>query len=242
YLELGSICKKFPTVPITIASASITPFTCDKILSLLGMDKSELEIISSTLNRPNLRYHVVPSMRSHKATIEAIVQFITNHHLEEPGIIYCTTKEKCDIIVTGLVSYELKAEAYYSTANNKPQIVQAWRNNTCHIIVATIAFGLGIDKPDVYDWKAPQRHWWYSTHTPGQSPEQSAHQALSTLSMSQFSIDLVNCRRTLLLKNFGEEFDPSLCNSCCDNCSLKYAVGAYDFAQAAKDFVAMIKE
>lgn len=102
-----------------------------------------------SFNRPNLRYKV---LRKSKSVQLDIVSFIKTHYDGQCGIIYCLSKKDCEVMAETLSSkYHLRASYFHAglAPKDRQWIQEKWANNEIRIIVATIAFGMGIDKADV---------------------------------------------------------------------------------------------
>ena len=103
--------------------------------------------LSQSFNRPNLRYKVIAKKRDIDA---AIVRFIKEKYPEETGIIYCGSRLKTEQVAARLKKLGLDTRHFHAgvASADKRWIQQQWQNNQCKIIVATIAFGMGVDKAD----------------------------------------------------------------------------------------------
>ncbi|KAJ2183912.1 ATP-dependent DNA helicase sgs1, partial [Coemansia sp. RSA 520] len=104
---------------------------------------------TSSFNRPNLFYEIRPKSGGILNNINAL---ITTRHSGESGIIYCTSKKDCEKMANDLRSiHQLRAEYYHAglEKEDRSRVQQMWQRNELQVIVATVAFGMGIDKPDV---------------------------------------------------------------------------------------------
>lgn len=108
---------------------------------------SDYVFLSQSFNRPNLRYKVLPKKKDIDV---AIVRFVEEKYPNETGIIYCSTRLKTEQIATKLRQLGLDTRHFHAgvSSADKRWIQQQWQNNECKIIVATVAFGMGVDKPD----------------------------------------------------------------------------------------------
>lgn len=163
YKQLGYLKDEFPTVPIIALTATannrvqstksfelrvLTPF------SFLADIVHNLKIpnsikFSQSFNRPNLRYQL---LRKSKSVELDIVSFINSYYAGQSGIIYCVSKKDCETMASNLQGkYGINAEYYHAGLAPKDRhVIQSrWAQNEVQVIVATIAFGMGIDKADV---------------------------------------------------------------------------------------------
>ncbi|WUR04484.1 Bloom syndrome protein (BLM) [Vairimorpha necatrix] len=145
YIEIKKIRNIYPSVPVVALTATATPKVELDILTNLQITNAE--IFKQSFNRENLKYFV--KLKTKTVEID-IVTFIISHYKNECGIIYCTSKKECEMISEKLNKH-LKTAFYHAGLTKKERIsVQSmWNENKFKIIVATIAFGMGIDKKDV---------------------------------------------------------------------------------------------
>lgn len=145
YKELGSIRVRYPSVPIIALTATATKKVELDILENLRI--RGCETFKMSFNRSNLRYEV----RAKTSTIELdIVSFVQTHFPDCCGIIYCTSKKECEMISDKLKKY-MKTAFYHAglSKNERNSVQEKWNKGEFKVIVATIAFGMGIDKKDV---------------------------------------------------------------------------------------------
>ncbi|KAH8108200.1 ATP-dependent RNA helicase [Cristinia sonorae] len=149
YKNLVQLRERYPKVPITALTATANPQTQDDVIKTLKI--SGCVRLTQPFNRPNLWYEVRRKNQKNQATLHQIITFIRTKHLHHTGVIYCSSREKCEILAQQLRDAGLSAKHYHAeiATEEKTQIQLEWQNDKCKIIVATIAFGMGIDKPDV---------------------------------------------------------------------------------------------
>ncbi len=144
YQKLSFLAKHFPTIPRLALTATADSYTKVDIKHYL--DLHDANIFSTTFLRENFTYTVIEKNDAKSQ----LLQFI-NQHKHSSGIIYCCSRSRVDEITEFLISHGSNAKSYH--AGLEPHIREAnhksFLQNNCLIIVATIAFGLGIDKPDV---------------------------------------------------------------------------------------------
>jgi superfamily II DNA helicase RecQ len=124
-------------------TATATSEALQDMVSALGL--TDYVYLSQSFNRPNLRYKVIPK----KKDIETgIVQFIKEKYPNETGIIYCNARAKTEEVARRLSDQGLIIRHFHAGMNNEDRkfIQEQWQAGDCKIIVATIAFGMGVDK------------------------------------------------------------------------------------------------
>jgi superfamily II DNA helicase RecQ len=102
-------------------------------------------LLSQSFNRPNLRYKILPKKRDLEI---GIVQFIKEKYPNETGIIYCNSRAKTEEVAMRLKRQGLQARHFHAglADEDRKRVQQLWQNDVCKIIVATVAFGMGVDK------------------------------------------------------------------------------------------------
>lgn len=147
YKELGFFKTKYPSVPIMALTATANPRVQADIIHNLKI--ADCVKFTQSFNRPNLRYTILPK---NKGTELEIVSFISTRHAGQSGIIYCLSKKDCEAMASKLQGkYKINAAYYHAGLAPKDRLAiqTRWARNEIQVIVATIAFGMGIDKPDV---------------------------------------------------------------------------------------------
>ncbi|XP_063304766.1 recQ-like DNA helicase BLM [Pelobates fuscus] len=148
YKRLNMLRQKFPSTAIMALTATANPRVQKDILNQLKMTRPQ--IFSMSFNRDNLKYEVLP--KKPKKVAQDCVEWIKKYHPNESGIIYCLSRNECDTMADTLQKEGLAALAYHAGLRNpdRDYVQHKWINqDDCKVICATIAFGMGIDKPDV---------------------------------------------------------------------------------------------
>ncbi|KAM3926064.1 recQ-like DNA helicase BLM [Leptodactylus fuscus] len=148
YKRLNMLRQKFPSVPMMALTATANPRVQKDVLNQLKMTKPQ--IFTMSFNRDNLKYEVLP--KKPKKVAFDCVEWIKKNHPNESGIIYCLSRHECDTTAETLQKEGLAALSYHAglSDSNRDYVQQKWINQDgCQVICATIAFGMGIDKPDV---------------------------------------------------------------------------------------------
>uniref|UniRef100_A0A8C7F632 ATP-dependent DNA helicase n=1 Tax=Oncorhynchus kisutch TaxID=8019 RepID=A0A8C7F632_ONCKI len=148
YKRMYELRQKFPKVPIMALTATATPRVQKDILNQLQM--TQPQVFTMSFNRNNLKYAVLP--KKPKKVDEDCIDWIKKNYPRDSGIVYCLSRNDCDNMADSLQRAGILALAYHAGINDKDReyVQTKWINQDgCQVICATIAFGMGIDKPDV---------------------------------------------------------------------------------------------
>ncbi len=145
YLFLPRAVKDLGSPPVLALTATATPRVRQDIRRSLGMRDPHVEVTS--FNRPNLTYRVVPAEKGEK--LARILDVIRSS--PPPGIVYATTRKECDDLATELRSSGVDAAAYHAGMGpaRRNEVQERFMTDEVGVVVATIAFGMGVDKPNV---------------------------------------------------------------------------------------------
>ena len=149
YKLIGDVRKRFPKVPVMALTATATENV--KLDTVHNLGITGCEIFTSSFNRPNLYYEVRPKPKG-KEDVKHIAELIKEKYARKCGIIYCLSRKNCETMAEALrKEHKIKAHHYHAglEPHVKREIQRNWQAGVHHVIVATIAFGMGIDKPDV---------------------------------------------------------------------------------------------
>ena len=232
-------------VPIIALTATATPKVQSDIVKNLGLH--DAEVLISSFNRANLYYEVQPKTKK-ELTVKSIVKYITGHK-GKSGIIYTLNRKTTEELADLLLANNIKAVAYHAGLDQKlrAQRQDQFLNEDVQVIVATIAFGMGIDKPDIrfvihYNIPKSIENYYQETGRAGRDGLEGncilyySHKDVSKLehflkdkplSEREVGSQLIDetvafaesgvCRRRSLLHYFGEEWPEEYCGNC-DNC------------------------
>lgn len=151
YKNLSDLKTRYPNTPILSLTATATLDVKIDIIKMLNLqsDKENVVSFTSSFNRPNLSYKILP--KKSKTIIDEIEKIIKDDHEGQSGIIYCLSKKDCESVSSELSERGFKCNHYHAglTSEKKKLIQNQWLNDELQFICATIAFGMGINKPDV---------------------------------------------------------------------------------------------
>jgi len=145
YLGLSVLHQRFPAIPRIALTATADPQTRAEIIERLSLGSARVFVAS--FDRPNIRYTITDKINPR----EQLLRFIRDEHPGEAGIVYCLSRKKVDETAAWLAAHDVRALPYHAgmdTATRSDHQARFAREDGV-VVVATIAFGMGIDKPDV---------------------------------------------------------------------------------------------
>jgi ATP-dependent DNA helicase RecQ len=241
YRELKKLRRHLPDVPIMALTATATERVRKDIVDQLHLHNARCYVAS--FNRPNLTYRVVPKSSPYEQVLRLI-----RARPNESGIVYCASRKTADSLATKLSGDGVKAKPYHAglESTDRAEHQEEFLRDDARVITATIAFGMGINKPNVrfvihHDLPKNIESYYQETGRAGrdglpsecvllfsasdvvkqtrfieEKSEKEQRIAREQLGQMVHYAETRECRRATLLKYFGEEF-PAPCNGC-DNC------------------------
>lgn len=149
YKNIGEVRRRLPDVPVMALTATATENVKKDTKHHLGIDGCK--VFTRSFNRPNLFYEVRPKPKG-KEDVSTMARIIRDHHAKETGIVYCLSRKNCEDIAKALnKEHNINATHFHAGMETaeKTDVQKQWQAGKIHVIVATIAFGMGIDKANV---------------------------------------------------------------------------------------------
>ncbi|EJK44405.1 hypothetical protein THAOC_37057 [Thalassiosira oceanica] len=159
YRKLTWLRQTFPSVPVLAATGTATAKVIDDIRDVLKLDRRSCQLLMGSFNRPNISYEVrfkdsLNAKKSKGALLDLIGEVRSQHEgAKEPrsGIIYVHKREDCEAIAKEIRTTEISCLAYHAGLKDaeRAETQKKWTEGTCQVVVATVAFGMGVDLPHV---------------------------------------------------------------------------------------------
>ncbi|XP_042036226.1 ATP-dependent DNA helicase Q-like 2 isoform X1 [Salvia splendens] len=267
YRNLGILKTQFPDVPMVALTATATKKVQEDLIDMLHIPRC-VKFVSS-VNRPNLFYMVRDKSSLAKSAVDDIAEFIqTSYPNKESGIVYCFSRKECEQVATELRERGITADYYHADmdVHAREKVHTRWSNSKLQVIVGTVAFGMGINKPDVRFVvhhslsKSMETYYQESGRAgrdglpsecllyfrPADVPRQSSmvfyeNAGLPNLyDIVRYCLSKQQCRRGAIFKHFAEPLRD--CNGMCDNCASNNEFKELDVSDHAKFVVSMLQE
>ncbi|KAI1888150.1 hypothetical protein AGOR_G00182070 [Albula goreensis] len=267
YKLLGILKRQFPKVPLIGLTATATSHVlsdCQKILSV-----PDPRTLTAPFNRPNLYYEVRNKDANADNVIDDIAKLILEKYKDQSGIVYVFSQKDAEAVSLALQEKGISASPYHANMehDNKTRVHRQWTANKIQVVVATVAFGMGIDKTNVrfiihHSISKSMENYYQESGRAGRDDkpadcivyfgfadifristmvvmENVGQQKL--MEMVAYCQNLDRCRRTVMAKHFDEVWDDDDCNQMCDVCRHGNDYITVDITQHARDVVKIVE-
>ncbi|XP_078138172.1 ATP-dependent DNA helicase Q1 [Centroberyx gerrardi] len=267
YKLLGILKRQFPNVPLLGLTATATSSVlkdCQKILCV-----PQPITLTASFNRTNLYYEVRIKDSNNDVSISDISSLIKDRYKDQSGIVYVFSQKDAEAVSSDLQKRGILAYPYHANMNpdDKSRVHRKWTTNKIQVVVATVAFGMGIDKPDVrfvihHTISKSVENYYQESGRAGRDDrpadcivffgfadvfristmvvmENVGQQKL--LQMVDYCQNIDRCRRSLMAVHFDEVWDDEGCNQMCDACRHGQDYATVDISQHARQVVQIVE-
>ncbi|TYG59239.1 hypothetical protein ES288_D08G285700v1 [Gossypium darwinii] len=267
YKNLGILKTQFPNVPVVALTATATMKVQNDLIEMLHIPKCVKFV--STVNRPNLFYMVREKSSVGKIVVDEIAKYIKESYPnKESGIVYCFSRKECEQVASELCERGISADYYHADMdeNAREKVHMRWSKNKLQVIVGTVAFGMGINKPDVrfvihHSLSKSMETYYQESGRAGRDglpsecllffrsadmPRQSTmvfheNSGLQNLyDMVQYCQSKRQCRRSAFFRHFAEPLQE--CNGMCDNRAFSSEIKEVDASGHSKLLISLVRE
>ncbi|KAM4747169.1 ATP-dependent DNA helicase Q1 [Rhinophrynus dorsalis] len=268
YKLLGILKRQFPSSPLIGLTATATSHVLKDAQKILCVQTPIT--FTASFNRPNLFYEVRLKPSSTNDFIEDIVKLINGRYKGQSGIIYCFSQKDSEQVTISLQKLGIRAGTYHANMEpgDKTKVHTKWTSNDIQIVVATVAFGMGIDKPDVrfvihHSMSKSMENYYQESGRAGRDDQRadcilyygfgdifriSSMVVMENVGqkklyeMVKYCQDLTRCRRVLIAQHFDEVWDSAQCNKMCDNCCSEKTYDKVDITKYSRDIVKILDQ
>ncbi|KAM4820402.1 ATP-dependent DNA helicase Q1 [Thomomys bottae] len=267
YKALGILKRQFPNTSLMGLTATATQHVLKDAQKILCVQTCLT--FTASFNRPNLYYEVRQKPSNTEEFIEDIVKLINGRYKGQSGIVYCFSQKDSEQVTISLQKLGIRAGAYHANmeAEDKTKVHTRWAAGQLQVVVATVAFGMGIDKADVrfvihHSMSKSMENYYQESGRAGRDDgradcilyygfgdifrissmvvmENVGQQKL--YEMVSYCLNISTCRRVCIAEHFDEVWDSDACNRMCDSCCKDIALEEKDVAEHCRQLLQILR-